>query len=285
MTSKFKIPFAKYHGLANDFIVTESRGLPESLPQLAGAICARSTGVGADGLVVVMPPRIKRHQARLRFFNADGSEAEMSGNGIRCAAAFLAAKKGARKRLHLDTDAGLKTIHVLKSEVGKWLFRVSMGKPILAPRKIPFKGKSSQPVVGFPLRTQRGVLSVTVTSMGNPHCTVMVGDHAAIDWSRLGHEIENNELFPNRTNVEFVKVVSRDEIEVRFWERGVGETMSSGTGSCAAVVACILNRLTDRTVGVQTPGGRLEVSWLAGGEVTLTGPAEHIAQGTYFYRA
>jgi len=279
-----EIPFSKLHGLANDFIVIDAREVTESLPQLAGAICARSTGVGADGLVAVLPPKSKRHDARFRFFNADGSEAEMSGNGIRCAAAFLAARTGTRKPLQIETAAGLKTIHILKSAAAKWLFRVSMGKPILATKKIPFKGEALQPVVGFPLRTQRGVLLATVTSMGNPHCTIMVGDHTAIDWARLGQEIENSELFPNRTNVEFVKVISRDEIVVRFWERGVGETMSSGTGSCAAVVACILNRLTVRKVRVQTPGGQLEVSWPAGKEVTLTGPAEDIMQGTYYYR-
>lgn len=279
-----EVPFSKLHGLANDFIVLDARGVTESLPQLAGAICARSTGVGADGLVAVLPPKSKRHHARFRFFNADGSEAEMSGNGIRCAAAFLAARVGTKKPLQIETAAGLKTIHILKSKAGKWLFRVSMGKPILAAKKIPFQGGGSKPVLGFPLRTQRGVLRATITSMGNPHCTIMVGDHSAIDWARLGREIELNELFPNRTNVEFVKVVSRGEIEVRFWERGVGETMSSGTGSCAAVVACILNGLTNRKVRVQTPGGQLEVSWPSEKEVTLTGPAEEIMQGTYYYR-
>ena len=279
-----EIPFSKLHGLANDFIVIDGHEVTESLPQLAGAICARSTGVGADGLVAVLPPKSKRHRAWFRFFNADGSEAEMSGNGIRCAAAFLAARIGTKKPLQIETTAGLKTIHILKSEKGRWRFRVSMGKPILVPRSIPFKGGGSKPVLGFPLRTQRGVLLATITSMGNPHCTIMVGDHTAIDWARLGHEIENNEFFPNRTNVEFVKVISRELIEVRFWERGVGETMSSGTGSCAAVVACILNRLTVRKVRVQTPGGQLEVSWPAGREVTLTGPAEEIMQGRYFYR-
>ena len=278
-----EIPFSKLHGLANDFIVIDAREVTESLPQLAGAICARSTGVGADGLVAVLPPRSKRHDARFRFFNADGSEAEMSGNGIRCAAAFLAARRGGKKPLQIETAAGLKTIHILKSEAGKWLFRVSMGKPILVPRNIPFKAAGSKPVLGFPLRTQRGVLRATITSMGNPHCTIMVGDHSAIDWARLGHEIEHNELFPHRTNVEFVKVVSREEIEVRFWERGVGETMSSGTGSCAAAVACILNGLTNRKVSVQTPGGELIVAWPAGREVTLTGPAEEIMQGNYYY--
>jgi diaminopimelate epimerase len=279
-----EIPFAKFHGLANDFVVVESPGLPDTLSQLARTICDRNTGVGADGLLVVTLLKNQRRQARVRFFNADGSEAEMSGNGIRCAAAYLAGGSRTPRQLRLETKAGLKNVHVLSAGKAKWVFRVSMGRPILAPRKIPFRGQSSGPVVGFPLATHRGVIPVTVTSMGNPHCSVVVADFATSDWARLGREIENNALFPNRTNVEFVKVLSRAAIEVRFWERGVGETMSSGTGSCAAVVACILNRLTARKVSVQTPGGQLEVSWPTGGEVTLTGPAVKIAEGVYSHQ-
>jgi diaminopimelate epimerase len=286
MAGPIDIPFAKFHGLGNDFVVTRTEGLPPSLAELARAICKRNTGVGADGLLVLSRPRNRKHAARLRFFNADGSEAEMSGNGIRCAGAYLLTDKIARSPLRIETVAGVKTLRVTGTTRGRWTFRVGMGRPILAAARIPFRGaKGSQPVLRFPLRTSRGVLPVTVTSMGNPHCSVFVGDFAAIDWARLGSEIERNELFPNRTNVEFVKVLSRREIEVRFWERGVGETMSSGTGSCAAAVASILNRRTGRKVRVKTLAGSLEVAWPAGGEVTLTGPAELIAQGNYYYRA
>jgi diaminopimelate epimerase len=121
--------------------------------------------------------------------------------------------------------------------------------------------------------------------MGNPHCSVFVADFTTVDWLRLGREIEQNEHFPNRTNVEFVRLVSKDEIDVRFWERGVGPTMSSGTGSCAAAVASILNGLTDRHVRVRTQAGILEVVWPQGGEVMLTGPAERVLEGTYYYTA
>jgi diaminopimelate epimerase len=279
------------------------------LSKFAAAILDRHTGIGADGLVVMMVPRNKKHDARVRFFNADGSEAEMSGNGIRCAGAFLVEPFPAKRTFLIETAAGLKSVEKLREARGKWLFRVGMGAPVLAPAKIPFKaGHYPEPIKGYPLRTQQGVLPITVTSLGNPHCSVFVrsfdplvlraagvgpngvrpGASAAgpydLGWESLGREIETNPLFPNRTNVEFVKVISRKEIAVRFWERGVGHTMSSGTGSCAAVVASILNGLTDRQVRVRTEAGSLQVAWLEGGEVILTGPVEGIAKGTYNYR-
>ncbi len=277
-----KIPFAKYHGLGNDFIVAPGERLPRSLEALARAITSRHTGIGADGFIVALGPRSRKHDARLRFFNADGSEAEMSGNGIRCAAAFLASRGRRKGALRIETPAGLKSVVQVESGEACGVFRVDMGAPVLDPKRIPFKaGEIQPPIVGFLMRTQRGVLPVTVTSMGNPHCTVFVADFVAIDWASLGREIETNELFPNRTNVEFVKVVSPEEIEVRFWERGVGHTISSGTGSCAAVVASILNGYTDRQARVRTPAGYLEVAWPQGEAVTLTGRVQRIAVGTY----
>jgi len=323
------VPFAKFHGLGNDWLVVGAEGLPRSLSKFVPAILDRHKGVGADGLLVVMPPRNKKHDARVRFFNADGSEAEMSGNGIRCAGAFLAELSPARQSFLIETAAGLKSLQKVKEEKGKWLFRVGMGAPILEPAKIPFKaGDFPAPVKGFPLHTPRGGVRATVTSMGNPHCSIFVKDFESLnvapgfspagnrvgatlvvargrpqgpplqkaagypgsetlryplDWESLGREIETNPLFPNRTNVEFVRVLSRNEIEVRFWERGVGHTMSSGTGSCAAAVASILNGLTERQVRVRTEAGSLQVDWPENGEIILTGPVERIAQGTYNY--
>jgi len=164
------------------------------------------------------------------------------------------------------------------------MFRVAMGAPILEPGKIPFTaGTFPVPVRGYPLRTRQGVLPVTVTSMGNPHCSIFVQDFTGLDWASLGREIETNPLFPNRTNVEFVKVISKKEIAVRFWERGVGHTMSSGTGSCAAAVASILGGRTGRQVRVDMQAGSLLVIWPENGEIILTGPVERIAEGTYNY--
>ncbi len=283
---KREIPFAKFHGLGNDFIVVPSKALTAPVSAFARGICRRSTGVGADGLLVLGPAREKGIDAELRFFNADGSEAEMSGNGIRCAGAFLAGAGCESNPLKIKTVAGVKSLDLIKAERGCWQFRVAMGRPILAPGKIPFKGvKGSKQVVGFPLPTRGGPVPVTVTSMGNPHCSIFVDDFKSIDWKTLGSEIERMELFPNRTNVEFVRVLSRKEIEVRYWERGVGVTMSSGTGSCAAVVAAILNGRTGRKVQVKTLAGTLAVAWPKGGEVTLNGPAEFIADGVYYFRS
>jgi len=303
------IPFAKFHGLGNDWLVVGGEGLPRPMSKFARAILDRHTGVGADGLIVMITPREPKHAARIRFFNADGSEAEMSGNGIRCAAAFLAELSPARRRFRIETLAGVKSVEKMRQGKRGWLFRAGMGAPVLEPANIPFEaGNSTAFLQGYPLRTERGVLPVTVTSMGNPHCSIFVQDFedialapncrsasaegggpqsdsgaARLDWKSLGPEIETNPRFPNRTNVEFVKVISRKEIEVCFWERGVGPTMSSGTGSCAATVASILNGLTGRQVRVQTEAGSLLVEWPEHGEVVLTGSAQGIARGAYNY--
>jgi len=280
------IPFVKYHGQGNDWLVVLDKHLPSDQTQFARKILDRHTGAGADGLIVVMKSQARGHDARIRFFNADGSEAEMSGNGIRCAGAFLVERKPRKRRLEIETLAALKTLEKGKSGDGKWIFRVRMGIPILTAAEIPFQpADATSPILRFPLKTYRGDLPVSVTSMGNPHCSVFVPDFETVDWLRLGQEIERNEHFPNRTNVEFVRLISKDEIEVRFWERGVGHTMSSGTGSCGATVAAILNGLTDRRVRVRTEAGTLEVAWPQNGEVTLTGPTVRVMRGNYLYTA
>ena len=278
------IPFVKYHGQGNDWLVVRASNLPPALSQFARKILDRHTGAGADGLIVVMKSETRGHDARIRFINADGSEAEMSGNGIRCAGAFLVEGNPRKRTLQIETLAGLKTLEKGKSSEGKWMFRVRMGAPILTAAEIPFKtAETTSPLLRFPLKTYRGDLPVTVTSMGNPHCSVFVADFESVDWLRLGQEIEQDKHFPNRTNVEFVRLLSKNEIQVRFWERGVGHTMSSGTGSCAATVAAILNGLTDRRVHVQTEAGILDVAWPQDDEVTLTGPAARVMSGKYLY--
>jgi diaminopimelate epimerase len=279
------IPFVKYHGLGNDWLVVLERHVPSDVPSFARAILDRRTGAGADGLIVFMKSKAKGHDARIHFFNADGSEAEMSGNGIRCAGAFLLDQKGPQRILQIETVSGVKSLEKKNGRDGKWSFRVRMGAPVLEPARIPFRpSEVASPVLRFPLKTEHGTLPVTVTSMGNPHCSVFVADFEALDWLSLGREIERSEHFPNRTNVEFVRLVSKNEIEVRFWERGVGQTMSSGTGSCGATVAAILNGLTERHVRVSTQAGPLEVAWPQGGEVSLTGPAERVMEGKFGYR-
>ncbi len=267
------INFEKYHGLGNDFLVVESRSGRFPWPRIARAMTHRHTGVGADGLAVVLPARSAKHDARVRFFNTDGSEAEMSGNGIRCAAAFLLGRSRAKRGLAIETAAGTKTARLIQRAKERWVFRVSMGAPILATPNQPFVA----------LATSRGRLAASVTSMGNPHCSIFVTDFDSIDWEALGREIETHRRFPRRTNVEFVKVLSRGEIEVRFWERGVGKTASSGTGACGAAVAAVLKGLTDRKVRVMTIAGTLAVEWPRDGEVLLTGPVERVAHGTFYW--
>ena len=284
MSKTLEIPFAKYHGLGNDFVVARESDVPRSLADFARRILKRHTGVGGDGFIVVMKPEMKAHDARIRFFNADGSEAEISGNGIRCVGAFLLERKGQKRILEIETVAGLRTLEPRKEREGKWAFRVGMGAPILEAARIPFRAAGvASPILRFRLGTHCGDVPVTVISMGNPHCSVFVADFENNDWLRLGQEIEHDEHFPNRTNVEFVNVISRKEIAVRFWERGVGHTLSSGTGSCAATVASILDGRTERQVRVQTQAGSLLVAWPENGEIILTGPVERISQGTYNY--
>ncbi|HEV2176405.1 MAG TPA: diaminopimelate epimerase [Terriglobia bacterium] len=290
-----EIPFTKFDAAGNTWTVVASDHLqfPPSprapaatarFRRLARALCRPRRGPASDGLLVILPPEHARNLACVRFFNADGSEAEMSGNGIRCAAAWLGSKTGRVRGMRLETAAGLRVVSAGFAGSGsphrERGYIVRMGQPILAPGKVPFHcGHQRGRIVGFPLPTRRGEIPVTVTSMGNPHCTLFVDGFERMNWKKLGREIELNPVFPNRTNVEFVRVISRREIEVRFWERGVGRTLSSGTGSCAAVVAGVLAGRTGRRVRVRTLAGSLEVAWPCGGEVRLAGPVRWVGSG------
>ena len=290
------VPFVKYHATGNDFIVVSANDMPPPsgfgpkarkastrlFAALARAILSRHTGVGADGLLVSWPPLGERNHAAMQVFNADGSEAEMSGNGVRCLAAWLLDIGVGMARVAIETAAGLVTVEHTGDHYSERLFQVRMGEPVFEAAKIPFRaGNAQAPIVRYLLPTSLGAREVTVTSMGNPHCTMFVKSFDEFDWRALGREIERHPLFPNRTNVEFVRVVTPTELEVRFWERGVGETASSGTGSSAAVVASKLNDLTTNAVRVKTPGGDLRVRWGASRMVFLTGPVRRIASGTY----
>ena len=295
MQSIREVAFAKYHAAGNDFIVVSAAELgirgpgpgsrSKRLGVLARAILDRHTGVGADGLFVVSQALDPKHHAVVRIFNADGSEAEMSGNGIRCAAAWLVEASPDLRRLDIETAAGVKVVELIRREPGEIVFRIAMGEPILDPKRIPFHGEGAvAPVVRYRLPTSLGQREVTVTSMGNPHCSMFVDCFDDFDWRALGREIERHPLFPKRTNVEFIRAIGRKEIEVRFWERGVGETASSGTGSSAAAVASVLNGHTERRIKVNTPGGTLDVEWSRSNQVFLTGPVRRIARGRFDYR-
>ena len=278
--------FTKLHALGNDFLVVSPGGEPE-LPaagEFARRICDRHTGVGADGLLLISPDAGEPDKAGFRIFNADGSEAEISGNGLRCATAFLAYEnKIASAKAHFRTAAGDRVCEIISSRGPVFEVKVGLGAPRLAAKDIPFDdGRPHDLVIDYPLAISRKVYPATCVSMGNPHCGLFFESFPSrIEWHQIGGEIESHPFFPNRTNVEFIRVVNRSEVEVMFWERGVGETLASGTGSAAAAVASMIKGLADRAVTVRTARGSLTVEWPEGGEVYQTGPAEVVFSGEY----
>lgn len=268
--------FLKIHGLSNDFLVFEHNDSID-YPSLARRYCARHTGVGADGLLTVSKVQSRW---RLRIFNADGSEAEMSGNGIRCAAAFICYKYQAPEVLHIETLSGIKTVRTTSTDSRIYYFEVDMGTPLFKPSQIPIRlPENLERIVDQSIYLSSGKrIQITSVSMGNPHCSVFVDDFD-FDWIFLGRELESHQLFPARTNVEFVRVLDRETLQVRFWERGVGVTSSSGTGACAAAVSAMLKGLTGDKVRVEMPAGSLHIQRGEDGRVSFEGPAEIVFEG------
>ncbi len=276
--------FAKLHGLGNDFLVasgTEAGSASQSLARLALNVCRRHTGIGADGVIFYEPTAgDKDADVSALIYNADGSRAEMSGNGTRCLAAYLIRSGQCTGRaLRIRTVAGIKSFHLKEQQKGMYVFESSLGSPDLKPAHIPAKLNSEEmPIVGYALAVGSEVVPVTVSSMGNPHCSTFWPDVTRAPLATLGPAIEKHACFPNRTNVEFVEVVDRHCIRVRFWERGVGITLSSGTGSAAAAVAAILNKFVESPVKVELPQGDLLIDWQPPRELLLTGPAEYVCE-------
>ncbi len=258
-----KIPFVKAHGAGNDFLLVRDLAATD-YAALACAICDRNRGVGADGLVVFTGP------ARIRLFNSDGSEAAISGNGTRCAAALLIADGPAAETVAIETGAGVKQLRLLEREGDRFRLEMDMGRPLYAPFGI-----------GLRLETSMGPWPVTILDVGNPQCAVLVDD-LEFNWKDLGREIEGHPHFPRRTNVSFIRVVDQHSIEVRFYERGAGPTLSSGTGSTGAAVAAILSGRVESPVRVITLAGELDLEW-SGQEVRLRGPAEIVARGEFYW--
>ncbi len=271
--------FVKMHGAGNDYIYVDCfhQPVPHNLPHLARTISDRRTGVGSDGLILIHPSAVA--DARMQMFNADGSEAEMCGNGIRCVAKYLRDHRGSQgKRLKIETARGILKVDFPGNGKNAELVRVDMGAPILEAERIPTT-LAGNPPVAAPLTIGDRTVPVTCVSMGNPHCVVFV-DEPSDDWVLTwGPRIEMHPAFPRRTNVEFVQIVSTHEIDMRVWERGSGETLACGTGACAAAVAGVLNGLTPRNVRCNLPGGTLEIEWLPAGNVLLTGPAVEVFGG------
>jgi diaminopimelate epimerase len=279
--------FVKLHGYGNDYIICAATELPadNALPAFVRRVCDRHYGVGSDGIATLEKLAADTADFRLRIFNPDGSEAAMSGNGSRSAAAYLYYEQlWTAPELRLSTRAGIKRYRLIEQdERGRYKFAAEIGAPCFASTEIPLvTDEPLSRVVDHPLDLSDGeIVRVTALEMCNPNACIFVAEFDAIDWRRLGRIIESHSRFPARTNVEFIRIIDRTQIEARVWERGVGETLSSGTGACAAAVASIMNELTDRRVSVHMPGGRLEVEWRADNEVVLTGEAQVVYRGEW----
>ena len=272
--------FTKMQGIGNDYVYVNCFEEDIKNPsELSIAISDRHFGVGSDGLIMIMPSPVA--DARMRIFNADGSEAQMCGNGIRCVAKYLY-EYGIKKsdRMTIETAAGLKTIEltVVNEEVTQ--IKVEMGTPELLRNEIPMLGENKQ-VINEPLQVNDSVLYVTCVSMGNPHCITFVDDVDSIVLDVTGKAIENHELFPERINAHFVQQISANKVKMRTWERGSGETLACGTGAVATGVACVLNNLTERIISTQLPGGELMVEWTGDNKTYMTGPAEIVFTGQW----
>ena len=257
------IPFTKAHGAGNDFLLTWADQVPEiDLPSTARAICDRHTGIGADGWILI-------RNSAIRLFNADGSEPEMSGNGTRCAAALLIDAGQAVDQVTIQTGAGPKHLRLLRRDGRRFWFEMNMGSP-----------KFDAGQIRCDITLASGPQEVTILDVGNPQCVVFVESFPQ-NWEALGAEIEGHPQFPKRTNVSFVRVIDAHTIETRFYERGAGVTLSSGTGSTGAAVASILRKAAMSPITVQTPAGEsLQLRWDE--SVYLTGPAEIIGAGEFF---
>jgi diaminopimelate epimerase len=272
--------FAKAHGLGNDFILVERASWPADAAPWARRLCDRHEGIGGDGVLVYF---VEEGRVHMRLINADGSDAEISGNGVRCLAAWAVSRGLVPPRHVVQTTPGPRPVAV--EAVGGARYRVTtdLGPAILGSRDIPVRlDPPRDRVVDHPLEAAGETVRITATSLGNPHCAVFMDappDDARL--ARLGAALESHPFFPRKTNVEFVSVPSRGEIRVRFWERGVGYTRASGTGSASAAVAAIEKGLADRKLRVVCDGGVLEVEWPEGGHVRQVGEVEVLFEGEW----
>lgn len=273
--------FTKWQGCGNDFVLVNGfseRLDEEDLGALAQKICDRHYGIGADGLILVLPS--KAADFRMRILNADGSEAEMCGNGIRCFAGVVHDEGlSDKEEFTVETGAGILVPRLQLADGKLQGVRVDMGEPTLAGDRIPVLGFGAAHVVEQPIEAGGEKLSMTCVSMGNPHCVIFVEDAEAVPIERIGPLLERHEAFPKKTNVEFAAVLDASHIRMRVWERGAAVTLACGTGSCATLVAAALTGRTERAAEVQLDGGRLQIEWAEDNHVYMTGPAEKVFAG------
>jgi diaminopimelate epimerase len=276
--------FTKMHGIGNDYVYINCFEEEVKDPvNLASIISDRHFGVGSDGLILILPSKVA--DCRMRIFNADGSEAQMCGNGIRCVAKYMYDHKITQKNpLTIETLAGVKTIQLFTTNGKVSGARVNMGEPRLMRSEIPMIGKETQ-IIDEKLALVDGTsFRITCVSMGNPHCVIFVENFDEVDLPRHGAEIERHTSFPERTNVHFVKVHSFKEVTMKTWERGSGVTLACGTGASAVCVAGVLNKKTERRILAHLPGGNLELDWAEDGNVYMTGPATEVFTGEWILK-
>ncbi|MDF1545969.1 MAG: diaminopimelate epimerase [bacterium] len=278
------IRFHKYHALSNDFIVLETtltRINKRTWGRVALNICDRNEGVGADGIILLSKP--KRADFKFDVFNADGGWAELSGNGVRIAALHLHLKNRRRRNFSFETATGVSSASVLKTTKLGWQVSCDLGEPDFLSKNIPVKVRSTY-MINQPIKVGPTELEITAVSTGNPHAVLFV-DHFDFDWPAVGHQIEHHRLFPNRTNVEFVKVMSRSSVIVAEWERGAGATGSSGTGAAAVVAAGVVTGHLNRKCKVDFSKGTLRIHWRKDdGLMELSGPVAYIGKGEFNYQ-
>ncbi|AFZ52698.1 diaminopimelate epimerase [Cyanobacterium aponinum UTEX 3222] len=275
------LKFSKYHGLGNDFILIDNRHQSQPLVSQEDAVkmCDRHFGIGADGVIFVLAGEGDTDYT-MRIFNSDGSEPEMCGNGIRCFAQFITELEGKEeigKTYRIHTLAGL----ICPTIMGNGQVKVDMGEPQLEAEKIPTTlGKTGEKVVNESLIVGDRTYHVSCVSMGNPHCLVFVEDIEQINLNEIGSKFENHPVFPQKTNTEFIQIISHNYLKMKVWERGAGITLACGTGACATVVAGVLNERCDRISTVELPGGCLEIEWSEkDNHVYMTGPATKVFSG------
>ncbi|MDQ0203803.1 diaminopimelate epimerase [Pectinatus haikarae] len=276
-----QLKFSKWHGCGNDFVLVN--GFNENINDIqehSAAICDRHFGVGADGVILTLPS--KTCDFRMQIFNSDGTEAEMCGNGIRCFA-LDAYKSGLTDKLSftVETKAGIMRPRLTADN--KASVCVNMGEPVLAGEQIPVKGCGSEHIINKQITVDDNQFYITCVSMGNPHCVIFVDDIKKIDINKWGPVLEKYEIFPNKTNVEFVQVINRTHLRMRVWERGAAITLACGTGACASLVASVLNDLCDRKARLELDGGDLAIAWdETDNNVYMTGPAKKVFEGIYY---
>lgn len=271
--------FTKMHGLGNDYIyVDTSKEKVDNPSELSVKLSDRHFGVGADGLILINPSDVADFE--MEMYNADGSRGEMCGNGIRCVGKYVYDfGLTDKKKLSIETLAGIKYLDLTVEDGKVTLVRVDMGEPVFAARQIPVDADSEE-VISAPIKVLDKDFTMTCLSMGNPHAVVPVEDVSAFDIEKYGPAFENNKLFPKRINTEFIRVIDRKNVEMRVWERGSGETFACGTGACAVAVACARLGLTDREADIKLLGGTLHIEWEEKtNHVFMTGPATTVFTG------